>query len=116
MAYLHCHNCDWAQDDFWDKEGYNPIKFMQDQYESFLEDLFKDKVYSDTEILKEAGILAGEDEKGAYADGRAYVAWQLRARADMIEKMAIRTNDEWEKLKENFICPGCWKSDSVDID
>lgn len=28
MAYLHCHtkNCGWEQDDFWDKEGYNPFK------------------------------------------------------------------------------------------
>ncbi len=35
MAYLHCHNCDWSQDDFWDfkfhkygyfhRWGYNPF-------------------------------------------------------------------------------------------
>jgi len=24
MAYLHCHNCDWAQDDFYSVDGYNP--------------------------------------------------------------------------------------------
>jgi hypothetical protein len=118
MAYLHCHTpgCGWAQDDFWDKEGYNPIKFMEDQQEKFLDDLFKDKVYSDTEILKEAGILAGEDEEGAYADGRAYVAWQLHARAEVIENMAVRTNEEWEKVKDTFLCPGCGKSDGFDID
>lgn len=24
MSYLHCHSCDWSQDDFYSK-GYNPI-------------------------------------------------------------------------------------------
>ena len=27
MAFLHCHSCDWGQDDFWDK-SYNPITKM----------------------------------------------------------------------------------------
>jgi len=30
MSFLHCHSCDWGQDDFWDfsfkKYSYNPIK------------------------------------------------------------------------------------------
>jgi hypothetical protein len=33
MAYVHCHNCDWSQDDFWDfrfwrRHSYNPISYF----------------------------------------------------------------------------------------
>lgn len=27
MSYVHCHNCNWEQDDFWGW-GYNPLKFF----------------------------------------------------------------------------------------
>ncbi len=27
MSYLHCHACDWSQDDFW-SESYNPIRHL----------------------------------------------------------------------------------------
>lgn len=29
MAYAHCHNCGWEQDDFWSKD-YNPLKSLLD--------------------------------------------------------------------------------------
>jgi hypothetical protein len=28
MAFLHCHNCNWEQDDFWSWKGYNPVRFF----------------------------------------------------------------------------------------
>jgi hypothetical protein len=31
MAYIHCHNCNWQQDDFWSVGGYNPIRFFLTQ-------------------------------------------------------------------------------------
>lgn len=34
MAFLHCHECDWEQDDFWD-EHYNPIKSLERIKEDF---------------------------------------------------------------------------------
>ncbi len=27
MAFVHCHNCDWEQDDFWSWE-YNPLRSL----------------------------------------------------------------------------------------
>jgi hypothetical protein len=27
MAYVHCHKCNWQQDDFWHR-GYNPVKYF----------------------------------------------------------------------------------------
>jgi len=27
MAFVHCHGCNWEQDDFWDW-GYNPIRCL----------------------------------------------------------------------------------------
>ena len=37
MAYLHCHNCSWEQDDFWNK-SYNPIRFLLTWEKMLLED------------------------------------------------------------------------------
>ena len=30
MAYLHCHNCGWSQDDFWEHNGYNPFNILEE--------------------------------------------------------------------------------------
>jgi hypothetical protein len=32
MAFLHCHNCDWSQDDFWEPNGYNPLAGLENVY------------------------------------------------------------------------------------
>jgi hypothetical protein len=28
MSFVHCHACEWTQDDFWSWKGYNPIRFF----------------------------------------------------------------------------------------
>lgn len=28
MAFVHCHECDWEQDDFWSLSGYNPFRWF----------------------------------------------------------------------------------------
>ena len=33
--YLHCHDCDWEQDDFWD-ETYNPFRALLKYEEALL--------------------------------------------------------------------------------
>lgn len=30
MSYVRCINCDWSQDDFYSKDGYNPAKSLID--------------------------------------------------------------------------------------
>lgn len=28
MSYVHCHGCNWSQDDFWSLRGYNPVRWF----------------------------------------------------------------------------------------
>jgi hypothetical protein len=39
MAYLHCHACNWEQDDFWSK-AYNPWTVLLDRFSSFIRPRF----------------------------------------------------------------------------
>jgi hypothetical protein len=34
MAYIHCHDCDWEQDDFWSRR-YNPVQTFFSYVKSF---------------------------------------------------------------------------------
>lgn len=111
MAYLHCHNCDWSQDDFWNLEGYNPI----DHLKYYQEYILKDKVHFDKYAIEDMGLEPKEDDEGHYINGQEYVANQLRATANSIENMAVRTWEEWQKIKDTFVCPNCG-SKNLDID
>lgn len=109
MAYLHCHDCDWQQDDFWEVGGYNPIRSAQD-----LEaDLLRDKIH--LEPVASTIPPEGHDDEGPWISGRSYVAWQLRRYARNIETMAVRTMDEWKRVKDTFCCPQCGGR-NLDID
>ncbi len=109
MAYLHCHDCDWGQDDFWEVGGYNPVRWLL----NVEADLLKDKMRFDFESIDISP--EGHDDEGPWVSGKAYVAWELRRHARNIEKMAVRTTDEWKQVKNTFRCPGCG-SQNLDID
>lgn len=113
MAYLHCHNCDWGQDDFWSPEGYNPL--WDSGVKDLRESLFKDKVYFDSGFFEETGVPCKRDEKGLYCTGQEYVAWELERKARNIRNMVVKTNEDWKDVKDGWVCPGCG-SDKWDID
>ena len=101
--YLHCHNCDWSQDDFWDK-GYNPLKSMMYWEEALLE--------------KPNMLFPGElDTKGmTYAQ---VIAKEMQRSAQQILAMEWHTLDEFNKVKEKGgiqQCPKCGSSDHFDMD
>lgn len=118
MAYLHCHNCDWSQDDFWDEKGYNPISTLKDD----IEYLFRDKVYFDGSIkdsLKKYGnIELKEDENGHYITGKEYVIHEMERSIARIKHMVWTTNAEFEKDYKDGIakCPKCKCKNEFDID
>ena len=63
MPYLHCHNCDWSQDDFWSKD-YNPIRFMLNWEEQLLDSKkIKEKFPNDEKTYQE--IIAEQTERAA---------------------------------------------------
>ena len=100
--YLHCHNCDWSQDDFWDK-SYNPIRYLLNWEENLLEKFGVD--------------FPGElDTKGMTYD--EVIAIELERAAITIRSMMWHTYESWKHDKELGIakCPGCGSSEHFDID
>jgi hypothetical protein len=95
MAFLHCHNCSWSQDDFWD-ESYNPFAYLHEQMEEHLlsEDL--DKEWGD-DLGTVRDVLANECQKAA----------------KNIRRMKWRTQVEWE-VEGKPGCPMCGYA--LDID
>ena len=114
MAYLHCHDCDWSQDDFWDPDGgWSPEKSMESDWSN----AFKNKIYMDRYFFEDAGLTdkMQEDEGGAWIHGQDLLAWELRRCARKVENMAVRTYEDWKKVKDTFVCPDCG-SKNLDID
>lgn len=115
MAFLHCHNCGWVQDDFWSRDvtAYHP--FRVDIVEHLRASLFQDKVYFDKSFFEGTGIEFEEDAEGAYCVGKTYVAWRLTQMAFDIANMKYKTEEEWIAVKDRAVCPSCGKR-AWDID
>lgn len=113
MAYLHCHNCDWSQDDFWSEDGWSPEKGM----DGYWEWAFRDKVHMDPNFFEEEGLedKMHEDEEGRWIKGQDLLAFELRRAANSVENMAVKTYEEWKQVKDTFTCPKCG-SKNWDID
>jgi hypothetical protein len=107
--YLHCHDCGWSQDDFWN-ESYNPISCLIDYKDS----LFQDNHF-DEGFFTENNIEPKKDENGFYITGKDFVVWALERAIRRIKNMQVDTYDEWERVKENWRCPECG-SKNWDID
>jgi hypothetical protein len=113
LAFLHCHDCDWEQDDFWSEDGWNPEKSMKGSWEQ----AFQDKIYMDRDFFIENHIedKMNKDEKGHWITGPNLLAWNLRTKASQVENMAVRTIEEWKQKKDTFTCPECGGR-NLDID
>jgi len=114
MAFIYCDNCRWGQDDFWSPDGYNP--FRPDLINDLKDSLFKDKIYIDEWYFKETGLSNySKDEKGYYISGTDFVAHELERKAKNIKHMVVKTNEEWKKIRDTFVCPECG-SDNIGMD
>lgn len=97
MAYLHCHDCDWSQDDFYSPEDYNP--FRESDMAGLRRDLFRDEIRLERKTVT----------------GREFVIMELERMIARIKTMEVMTNEEWQKVKQDWKCPKC-KSKNWDID
>jgi hypothetical protein len=105
MAYLHCHNCDFSQDDFW-KESYNPLQFLKYAWvNKLLSANLDDKFTTDSNFIKENGDITI----------RELLAKECEWAAEKIRKMVYRTDKEYREKNPNRICPIC-KQKTLDID
>ncbi len=105
MAYLHCHNCGWSQDDFWENGGWNPVYSIKDLEPEFLGDRFREKFTTDPSFIKEHGDITCQE----------WLAQEFERRAKWIREMKYRTMDELKKLNPEHKCPICGKQE-LDID
>lgn len=95
MAFLHCHECDWEQDDFWSPNGYNPLE--AERMALLREDLFR----------KEICLGACDDQPAEVLTGRQFVIRELIRIIKVIRAMAVPTLEEWEKVRHGWTCPSC---------
>ena len=110
MAFLHCHSCDFSQDDFW-TETYNPITFLEKNFtKELLEADLDEEMKIDKYFLQEAGY---DPEKKITR--RELLAHELERHAETIRGMKYRTNEEFKEKNPNWICPECGER-SLDID
>ena len=100
--YLHCHNCEWSQDDFWDK-GYNPLKYLLDWEQS---------------LLNKADLPFPGEKDTAGMTYAQVIAREMKQGADVVLSMKWHTHEDYLKAKEDgtLICPKCGSTEHFDID
>ena len=54
MAYLHCHSCEWQQDDFWNNV-YNPIRYLLNWEDDLLTKNLDEQWTDNQNIIRETG-------------------------------------------------------------
>jgi len=97
--FLHCHNCNWEQDDFWDQH-YNPARSVLDWESELINNDLNQYVKLETkEQMQLREIIAKEFEKKAY----------------LIRQMRYQTIDQFKENNPNGVCPSCGKR-TLDID
>ena len=120
MSYLHCHSCDWGQDDFWDAEGYNPfdkgrIKWWR---EILIDGITGKEIqlsFGSEFLLDHPDVPHTKGDHGdVLVDFRDFLALELEKAARSIKKMKWPTFEDY-KNDPNKVCPKCGSS-NLDID
>lgn len=108
MAYLHCHSCEWSQDDFY-HNGYNPAQYLSTWNEYLFGKKFSrlDEPFSnDSNFVREHGDITT----------REVIAREFAKFAKRIRNMKWVTYDSYcKELPEKKVCPNCG-SKELDID
>ncbi|MCF8354330.1 MAG: hypothetical protein K9H48_07740 [Melioribacteraceae bacterium] len=107
MAFLHCHNCGWEQDDFW-SENYHPLSCPMDWKDLLLYSKDIDKQFADdAEFVEENGPITI----------REVIARDLEKNAKRVRNMKFRTFKEFQEAGGNNLpCPNCGVVGELDID
>jgi len=104
MAFIHCHNCDWQQDDFYSPDGYNPAKYLSSWNNTLFNPKIDELFSNDSQFIRENGKLTK----------REVLAREYEKFANRIRKMKWITWDDYKKDPDK-VCPKC-KSNNLDID
>ena len=115
MANVHCHSCDWGQDDFWSWR-YNIVRNILDDIKKFW---WPKQLEYDEAYLKELKVKYRPILKEGLGGLAVVFSWRMLAR--FLKKrwyqfwgMKWWTSKSFEKEK-NRVCPKCGSS-ALDID
>ena len=104
MAYVHCHDCDWAQDDFYSIDGYNPAEYLKSWNGLLCGEKIDNQFSDDADFLCENGPITL----------REVLAREYERFARRIRSMRWITFEQW-KSDLNKVCPNCG-STNLDTD
>ena len=112
MAYAHCHNCGWQQDDWWSKYytplDYEELKKLNEQLMTAMEEpLQRMSAEHDSKWLEEQFGVKHQ------VDVRVLVAMELERVAAKIRGMFFWTEEEFYANKH---CPNCDSREHMDVD
>jgi len=112
MAYLHCHSCDWSQDDFWSfgfhkygyfwRWGYNPISY-------FLSIVFSWKYGYWRPQRREFDAWLAKDLGWKRNDPHSWwlIWFHFKKMLKSFKRQKWWTWKSWQKYKDTAICPQC---------
>lgn len=107
MAYLHCHNCDFCQDDYWSEDGWNPVRSFEGDKDTLLNGNLDEIVQMDSNWLRVHGRES--------VTRRDLVVFHLRQIISHVEGMVYRTHDELRERNPEMRCPRCGER-AMDVD
>lgn len=120
MAYLHCHNCGWSQDDFWDWKwtfkfwkfrpfGYNPISLIIEDFKYYTKpQFFKYNIY----------LGKGKGYKSTKIHSWQTLLFELKHHSKRLFRQKWWTYESWkyDKKRGKAFCPECGSNGYFDID
>lgn len=110
MAYLHCHSCDWSQDDFYTK-GYNPLTRMKDSIGWTIKPRmlnFDKWMVDEQKKYRYIPIFSKVDKKG-FANVFSWNWLLIELERDITSFLHMKwwTWKKWNKVKHKAVCPKC---------
>ena len=128
MAFLHCHNCDWSQDDFWDfsfgRYGYWRIPFTKISWSynpisCFMSHVFDKKGYWFPRRIQYDRYCI-EDLGWKRADPHSWwlIWYQFKRMLRKFKRQKWRTEKAFrrDRILKLAYCPSCGSRDHFDID
>ena len=123
MAFLHCHNCDWEQDDFWEWRikwtelhkwryrpfGYNPLSLI---LEDIAENIWPRRQHYDQWFADEVGWKTNRPHSWFV------MMWGIKKHFKRLFTQTWWTERAFKKDYNAGVakCPNCGKADEFDID
>lgn len=90
--YLHCHSCEWEQDDYWNRT-YNPFKSLLN--------------WEDALLTKDLDTLAFGGIDNGSLTWKEIIINEIEHAKIKIQNMRYRTHEEAKSKNKDWTCPIC---------